>query len=165
MSAKPSYHIRFWHPSGALEDGAREKFLLPGTLFSCGTLKQWKCTDYDPMWSLCILSRVKCESFSLRAGQTNKLSNFVVRGEYCQVSKFFYGQPYMVSMNSRVNFAEKSCPTLKPGTNFVRGEKFFYGLPYVESIYSRVDCESFSLLAGPTKKLCNFKARDEFCQG
>ena len=105
---------------------------------------------YGPSYGESIYSRVKCESFSLRAGQTNKLSNFVVRGEYCQVSKFFYGQPYMVSMNSRVSFAEKSCPTLKPGTNFVRGGKFFYGLPYVDSIYSRVNCESFTLLAGPT---------------
>ena len=122
--------LGFGHPSGALEDGAREKFLVPGTILSCGALKQWKCTDYDPMWSLCILSRVKCKSFSLRAGQTNKLSNFVVRGEYCQVSKFFYGQPYMVSMYSRVNcesFSLLSGQTKKLSNIEVRDEFFQVG--------------------------------------
>ena len=63
------------HPSDALEDGARENILVPGTIFSCMALKQWKLTDYYPVWNLSVHSRLNCESFSL----TKNLSNFEVR--------------------------------------------------------------------------------------
>ena len=44
---------------------------------------------------LAIYRRVICESFSLLAHQTKKLSNFEVRGRILFVGeKFFYGQPY-----------------------------------------------------------------------
>ena len=120
--------LGFGHPSGALEDGAREKFLVPGTIFSCGALKQWKCTDYDPMWSLCILSRVKCESFSLLAGQ-KKVVQFCSEGRILSGGQIFFTvNPIwilcIVESTVRVSafylVKQKSCPDLKLGTNFFR---------------------------------------------
>ena len=127
--------LGFRHPSGALEDGARGKFRSKVQFFSLGVFKQWNWTDYYVMWSLCIVES------TVLARQTKKLSKFEVRDQFCQQYK------------------------MPGGTNFFRGTKFFYGPPYVESIYSRVKCESFSLLAGQTKKLSNFEVRDKFFQG